>query len=53
MNTMDEGFCIIRVRDEPGKPLDYQFIEINNAFERQAGLSNAKGKWMRELHPDH
>jgi signal transduction histidine kinase/DNA-binding response OmpR family regulator len=29
------------------------FIEVNQAFEKQSGLLNVLGKWMRELRPDH
>ena len=53
-NAMNEGFCIIEVLfDEAGKPVDYQFVEVNEAFERQTGLHDAAGKRMRELAPDH
>lgn len=53
-DTMLEGFCVIEmVFDEQNKPLDYRFLEINPAFERQTGLRNAKGKLMRDLAPEH
>jgi len=52
--TMLEGFCIIEVVfDAEKKPVDYCFLDINPAFERQTGLHNAKGKLMRELAPAH
>ncbi len=52
--SMDQGFCIIEVIfDESKSPIDYRFLEINAAFERQTGLSDARGKRMRELAPDH
>lgn len=51
--SIDEGFCIIEMRMEPDKPLDYRFLEVNPAFARQSGLANAKGKWMRELCAEH
>ncbi len=52
--SMDQGFCIIEVIfDESKKPIDYRFLEINAAFERQTGLVGARGKRMRELAPDH
>jgi PAS domain S-box-containing protein len=51
---IDSGFCIVEVAfDEQGRPRDYRFLEVNPAFERLTGLSNAVGKWMRELVPDH
>jgi len=52
--TLIEGFCTIEmIFDAHGKPVDYRFLEINPAFERQTGLINAQGKLMRELAPDH
>ena len=52
-DSIDQGFCIIEMRIEAGKPLDYRFIEVNQAFEKQSTLVNAKGRWMRELRPGH
>jgi len=53
-DTMIEGFCIIEVIfDAQNNPLDYRFLEINPAFERQTGLHNARGKLMRDLAPAH
>ncbi len=53
-NAMNEGFCVIEVLfDADGKPEDYRFLEVNEAFERQTGLHDAVGKRMRELAPDH
>ena len=51
---MIEGFCIIEVVfDAEDKPVDYRFLEVNPAFERQTGLRNAQGKLMRDLAPNH
>ncbi|HUG11216.1 MAG TPA: CHASE3 domain-containing protein [Opitutaceae bacterium] len=51
---IDEGFCIIEMIFGPEeKPVDYRFLEINPSFERQTGLSDAVGKRMRELAPEH
>ena len=53
-NEIDEGFCIIEmIFDENEKPIDYRFLEINPAFEKQTGLINAQGKRMRPLAPKH
>ncbi len=53
-NTLIEGFCVIEmIFDSDGEPSDYRFLEINQAFEEQTGLHDAKGKLMRELAPDH
>jgi two-component system sensor kinase FixL len=53
-NTIDEGFCIIEmIFDAEGRPVDYRFLEVNAAFEKQTGLHDAEGKFMRELAPAH
>ena len=53
-NSIDEGFCIVEVIfDANNKPIDYCFLEMNPAFERQTGLHEAEGKLMRELAPSH
>ena len=52
--ALDAGFCVIEMRfDDAGKPMDYRFVEVNPAFERQTGLTGAAGRWMRELVPEH
>lgn len=54
LNSLDAGFCIIGMRfDADSKPVDYQFLEVNAAFERQTGIENATGRWMREIAPNH
>jgi len=53
-DTLIEGFCTIElIFDAHGKPVDYRFLEINPAFERQTGLHDAQGKLMRDLAPNH
>lgn len=53
-DSIDQGFCIVEVRfDETNRPLDYRFLEVNAAFERQTGLVDAVGQWMRRLRPTH
>jgi PAS domain S-box-containing protein len=50
--AIDEGFCVLQmIFDEEDRPIDYQFLETNPAFEKQAGLENAIGKTARELLP--
>ena len=52
-NSIDEGFCIVElIFDDDKAPVDYRFVEVNPAFERQTGMSNAKGRRMLELVPD-
>ncbi len=53
-NSLIEGFCIVEmVFDDAGKPVDYRFLEVNEAFEEQTGLHEAQGKLMRDLAPNH
>ena len=53
-DSIDEGFCIIEVLfDDYDRPLDYRVCEVNQAFQRQTGLVDAVGRWMRDLAPDH
>lgn len=53
-NAIDEGFCIVEVIfDAQQRPVDYRFVEVNPAFERQTGLKEAQGKRMREIAPAH
>lgn len=52
--AIDNGFCVIEmIFDGAHNPVDYRFIEINPAFEKQTGLQNAVGKTMREFAPRH
>jgi PAS domain S-box-containing protein len=51
--SMDEGFCVIEMIFDPeDKPIDYRFIEVNPAFEKQTGLLEPIGKRMREFAPN-
>jgi signal transduction histidine kinase/CheY-like chemotaxis protein len=53
VDSMDEGLAVIQIIvDADNKPVDYRFMEINPAFERQTGLVDAIGKTARELVPD-
>ncbi len=53
-NSIDEGFCIIEVLfDNSKKPIDYRFVEVNDAFKKQTDITDAKGKTMREIAPRH
>ncbi|KPA87750.1 hybrid sensor histidine kinase/response regulator [Pseudomonas asplenii] len=52
--AVDTGFCIIEMKFDAGaKPVDYRFLDVNPAFERETGLVGAKGRWMREMIPTH
>ncbi len=51
---IDEGFCVIQMLfDEADNPVDYRFLEVNPAFERQTGIHEPVGKCIKELAPDH
>ena len=51
--SIDQGFCTIEVAfDEDDRPTDYRFLEISPSFERQTGIENAAGRWMREIASD-
>ena len=52
-DSIDEGFCVIEVVFDGTTPVDYVFLESNPAFERQTGISNAAGRRMREIAPEH
>ena len=53
-NSIDEGYCIIEmIFDDDGNPLDYLFLEVNASFEKQCGMTDAPGKRMLELAPNH
>lgn len=52
--SIDEGFCVVEMLfDDDGAPVDYRFLDVNPAFERQTGLHEAAGKRMREIAPMH
>jgi signal transduction histidine kinase/CheY-like chemotaxis protein len=49
-DSLDAGLCIIDVLfDGNGNPVDYRVVDVNLAFERQTGLTNAVGRSMRSL----
>ena len=52
-DSIDEGFCIIEMIFDGGHAVDYRFLEVNAAFERQTGLTGAAGQTMTALAPDH
>jgi two-component system CheB/CheR fusion protein len=53
-NSIDEGFCVMEMLFDPAdRPIDYRFLEVNAAFERQTGLKDPIGRTMRSLEPNH
>jgi len=51
-DSIDEAFTLIEVIFDGAKCVDYRFLEVNRAFERQTRLSGAMGRTARELVPD-
>ncbi len=52
-DSIDEAFALIEVlHDDAGRCVDYRFLEVNRAFERQTRLPGATGRRARELVPD-
>ncbi|MFA7383493.1 MAG: MASE3 domain-containing protein [Desulfurivibrionaceae bacterium] len=54
-STMTEGFALHDiVLDPEGRPCDYRFLELNDAFERLTGLTRAAilGKRVKQVLPD-
>ncbi len=50
--SIDEGFCVLEVLfDQDGRPNDWRFLEVNQAFEKHNGLVHAAGKTIREIVP--
>ncbi len=52
--SIDEGFCVIEMLfDENEVEIDYRFVEVNPAFEKQSGLVEIVGKTILEVAPTH
>jgi PAS domain S-box-containing protein len=52
--AMDQGFCTIEVCfDSTDQATDYIFLEVNPAFARTTGLTDAIGQRVRDLVPEH
>ncbi len=44
-SSMNEGFALYDVIwDETGRPVDYRFVEVNDAFCKMTGLEDVEGK---------
>lgn len=51
--NMDDGFCVIEFLDGPHGPLsDYVHVLANSAYERNTGIPNVVGQYLREMVPD-
>ena len=52
--SIDEGVCVIQVVfDANNRAVDYIFLEVNPAFEKQTGIAQAHGKSMRDIASRH
>ena len=49
--NMLEGFAYCRMLFENEKPVDFEYLEVNNAFEKVTGLKNVVGKRATEVVP--
>lgn len=53
-NAIAAGFCVVEFRcNDQGVPVDYRFLQVNNAFSEITGLVNVTGRWLRDLAPEH
>jgi len=52
LDSIDQGFCVIEVLfDDADNAMDFRFLEVNRVFEKQTGIANAVGRWIREILP--
>jgi len=49
--NMIEGFAFCRMLYENDKPIDFVYLEVNNAFELLTGLKNVTGKKVSQIIP--
>ena len=50
-NNMLNGFAYCRMHFEQDRPVDFTYLEVNNAFEDLTGLKNVVGKKVSEVIP--
>jgi PAS domain S-box-containing protein len=50
--NMLNGYAYCRMIFEDGKPNDYVYLEVNDAFEKLTGLKNVVGKKVSEVIPN-
>ncbi len=51
-NSIDQGLCVLEVLFDGDQPVDYRFLEVNGAFERETGLVDVVGKTWSEVGPN-
>jgi PAS domain S-box-containing protein len=48
--SIDEAFCVLEmIFDAQGNPVDFRYVELNPAFEKQSGLHGALGRRASEV----
>ena len=50
-DNMTEGFAHCRMLFENGRPVDFIYLNVNDAFTRQTGLKNVAGRKVSEVIP--
>jgi len=50
-NSIETGFCILEVRFEDDRPVDYLIVEANPAFTHHTGHEGLEGRWIRDAVP--
>ena len=53
IDNMSEGFAHCEMLYENNEPVDFVYLEVNQAFEKLTGLKNCVGKPVSELIPNH
>ena len=52
--SMSDGYCVVEmIFDDDAHPIDYRFLEVNAVFEKQTGITDARGRRMRDIAPGH
>ena len=52
-NSIDEGFCVMEVIfDKKNNPVDWMYVDVNPAFEKQTGIRAAQGRKIRDIAPE-
>ena len=49
--NMVNGYAHCRMRFEGDRPVDFQYLAVNRAFEAQTGLRGVAGRWVSEVIP--